>query len=589
MSADFQTFSLPLDRFDPDLLPADARTPGTQAFRDAVNEVLLGMFRDFRGRATVSVNDDRISVSWTPDAAAASSPLDVAITHLRNGRTAQGVQVLEFLLTANPEDVNVLFNLGLALSEARRFAEAEDHLARAVELAPDFVNALVALGVAQLRQQNNEVAVENLERAVALEPNNQWANRNLGIALLKLGDDAEKAALHLRRAVESQLRDQGAWLALGDALSLAEERQQAADAYRQAIAINPHNDLAEVARSASSRLAQDSIQRAAPAGAPRPDAVEYCVAAIKEFRDRPLEQVKRIAFEIAALGRDGIDVNDPAKRYRLDSLPGEFSGLQIVCLMYVGFQLVAPGTDVGIDLDSAYEQARESVLGTASPVKAQRRMKCHPNIYTEREQDAGWHVVQAATLLREGIDRKRSSFIIYAALELRMAIEQIFFTIIVLAADNAHKIDLVELRKKDALTKKLDEISPRYTLRCRFSNALSSFYPHLPKTAEWDVKTLKRHFTELSFLCHSQLHVLEVNSNPEKWAKVSAEIEEVYWYLAERLAAGTGVLHFHQAHPIIESLWKRYSEKEIDLESVKRSYAIAKPAIDAEKGIIQRP
>jgi len=357
MSGDFQSFSLPLDRFDPDLLPADARTPGTQAFRNAVNEVLLGMFRDFRGRATVSVNDDRISVSWTPDAAAASSPLDVAITHLRSGRTAQGVQVLEFLLTANPEDVNVLFNLGLALSEARRFAEAEDHLARAVELAPDFVNALVALGVAQLRQQNNEVAVENLERAVALEPANPWANRNLGIALLKLGDDAEKASLHLRKAVESQPRDQGAWLALGDALTVAEDRQQAADAYKQAIAINPHNDLAEVARSASRRLSQASIPRSAPPGAPRSDAVEYCVAAIKEFRDRPLDDVKRIAFEIAALGREGIDVNDSAKRYRLDSLPGEFTGLQIVCLMYIGFQMFAPSVDVGINMSMEYSAA----------------------------------------------------------------------------------------------------------------------------------------------------------------------------------------------------------------------------------------
>lgn len=357
MSADFQTFSLPLDRFDPDLLPADARTPGTDAFRNAVNEALLGMFRDFHGRATVSVNDDKISVSWAPDAATAATPLDVAITHLRNGRTAQGVQVLEFLLTANPDDVNVLFNLGLALSEARRFAEAEDHLARAVELAPDFVNALVALGVAQLRQQNNEVAVENLERAVALESDNPWANRNLGIALLKLGDDPEKAALHLRKAVASQPRDQGAWLALGDALTLAEERQQAVDAYKQAIAIHPHNDLAEVARSASSRLAQDSIQRSGPASGPRSDAVECCVVAIQEFRDRPLEDVKRIAFEIAALGRAGIDLNDSTKRYRLDSLPGEFSGLQIGCLMYVGFQIVAPGTDVGIDLAGEYSVA----------------------------------------------------------------------------------------------------------------------------------------------------------------------------------------------------------------------------------------
>ncbi|MGE3312797.1 MAG: tetratricopeptide repeat protein [Limisphaerales bacterium] len=357
MNGDFQTFSLPLDRFDPDLLPADARTPGTESFREAVNEALLGMFRDFRGRATVSVDDQRISVRWTSDAAAVATPLDVAITHLRNGRTAEGVQILEFLLSANPDDVNVLFNLGLALSEARRLAEAEDHLARAVELAPDFVNALVALGVAQLRQQNNETAIGTLERAVALEPDNPWANRNLGIGHLKLGEHPEKAVEHLRIAVGAQPGDQGAWLALGDALSQTGQGKSAADAYKRAIEIHPHNDLAEVARKASSQLAQESLQLASTAGIARSDAVEYCVAAIREFRNRPIEEVQQIAFEIATLGRSGLDVHNAEKRYRLGSLPGEFTALHLVCLMYVGFQVVAPGTDVGFDLAKEYGMA----------------------------------------------------------------------------------------------------------------------------------------------------------------------------------------------------------------------------------------
>jgi hypothetical protein len=112
-----------------------------------------------------------------------------------------------------------------------------------------------------------------------------------------------------------------------------------------------------VARKATNTLAQKSLQKSGPDGSRRPDAVEYCVAAITEFRCRPLDEVKQIAFEIAAFGRGGIDVHDPEKKYRLDSLPGEFCGLQLVCLMYVGFQMVAPGTDVGIDLSREYSSA----------------------------------------------------------------------------------------------------------------------------------------------------------------------------------------------------------------------------------------
>jgi hypothetical protein len=55
-----------------------------------------------------------------------------------------------------------------------------------------------------------------------------------------------------------------------------------------------------------------------------------------------------------------LDVNNAHKRYRLNSLPGEFTALHLFCLMYVGFQLVAPGTDVGFDLAEEYAAARAS-------------------------------------------------------------------------------------------------------------------------------------------------------------------------------------------------------------------------------------
>jgi hypothetical protein len=47
------------------------------------------------------------------------------------------------------------------------------------------------------------------------------------------------------------------------------------------------------------------------------------------------EQVKKIGAEIAILGRSGFDVNNPAKRYQVKSMEGDFSGLQLVCYMYV--------------------------------------------------------------------------------------------------------------------------------------------------------------------------------------------------------------------------------------------------------------
>ncbi|MHB8575618.1 MAG: hypothetical protein ACYDCQ_09830 [Dehalococcoidia bacterium] len=67
--------------------------------------------------------------------------------------------------------------------------------------------------------------------------------------------------------------------------------------------------------------------------------------------------MKAIAFEIALLGRSGLDVNNPATRYRLSNLDGEFSGLQLMALMYVAFRQVAPEADIQFDLASEYETA----------------------------------------------------------------------------------------------------------------------------------------------------------------------------------------------------------------------------------------
>ena len=69
-------------------------------------------------------------------------------------------------------------------------------------------------------------------------------------------------------------------------------------------------------------------------------------------------EVQKIGYEIALLGMDGIDVNDPGKQYSLRSLAGEFTGLHLVCLEYVAFRQVAPEMDIGFDLAREYEMAQ---------------------------------------------------------------------------------------------------------------------------------------------------------------------------------------------------------------------------------------
>ena len=84
----------------------------------------------------------------------------------------------------------------------------------------------------------------------------------------------------------------------------------------------------------------------------------YCLGALQRFDGMPRADVQKIAFEIAMLGSGGLDVNNPAEQYTLRSIPGKFSGLYLLCLQYVGFQIIEPSLDLGFDLSAEYEAAR---------------------------------------------------------------------------------------------------------------------------------------------------------------------------------------------------------------------------------------
>jgi Flp pilus assembly protein TadD len=349
-----QSFTIAPAAFDAKLLPAGARTPGTPAFREAVNTFLQQAFEGFGGRATFVVDDERISVTWNPDPAR-PSPLKAIGILLQQGRQSEAIQLLELLLSHQPHNVQLLYNLGMALSDAGLLPQAEKHLRRAIELKHSFCSALVALGVALARQGKSEEAVKTLECALASEPDNFYAHQNLGALFLKLAQ-FEKAIDHLRGAVALQPADQQSWVSLGHALSQSGRADEAGEAYAQAIRINPHTDIAEQARQESSGLAQQTFAHGG-AGAPRVEAVQHCLAALKTFAPLTNAEIKRITGEIAMTGRNGFDINKGEKRYTLKLMPGEYSGLQLLCYLYVGFQIIAPGTSIGFDLEKEYHAA----------------------------------------------------------------------------------------------------------------------------------------------------------------------------------------------------------------------------------------
>ena len=77
------------------------------------------------------------------------------------------------------------------------------------------------------------------------------------------------------------------------------------------------------------------------------------------FQQLGPQQCRTIALEIAMLGRNGLDINDPTDRYTLQALPGSFSGLHLLAIMYTAFRQIDPTMDTGADFGAEYQAALE--------------------------------------------------------------------------------------------------------------------------------------------------------------------------------------------------------------------------------------
>jgi Flp pilus assembly protein TadD len=346
---------IPIDQFDLSLLPDSAREIGTEAFRDAVVSFFQIELSGLAERIEVLIDSKVIRVAWYPQAEG-FDPVEHAIEQLKSGDYRRGVQVLRLFANARPDEVIVNYNLGMALSDLGELDGAIEHLRRALDAEPRDANIHVALGVALYRKRDFNAARLVLEGALELEPDNPYALCNLGVCLLALNEPPTTAVEYLRKATTLLPGDQQAWAGLGQALERQGDIEEADKAFIRAIEINPHNPLAQVAKRGRSRIAQ-SAMRENVGGGLRVDAVMYCLEALEKCQTMAPSEVQKIAFEIAALGTKGINPNNPDIKHRLRSLPGEFTGLQLLCWMYVAWKAVAPEVDIKFDLSEEYEAA----------------------------------------------------------------------------------------------------------------------------------------------------------------------------------------------------------------------------------------
>lgn len=345
-------FSVPVRRFDLELLPQDARSIGSDKFKDAVVMYFAAQYAKKSETAIVTVDDQDIRVLSFPNSV---DPMEFVHELLQSGKVKEALPFLEAIKESKPNDSMALYNLGIAYSELGRYDDAIEQLDKVVEIDPNNVNAWVGIGVASARLNLTHEAKHALNKAISLDPANGFAHRNLG-AILGMDDDYQNALPHLREAYHQLPDDPQAIYGLAHCLSELGELAEADKLFIAVINRFPASSVVEMARQGRTQIAHKNL-RGTTSGGIRPDVMMYILGALKTFKEVGIKKRQEITFEVAIKGQSGLDINDPEQKYTLKTLPGKFSGLHLLAIMHVGFKQIDPTMDSGAGFDDEYEAA----------------------------------------------------------------------------------------------------------------------------------------------------------------------------------------------------------------------------------------
>jgi len=145
----------------------------------------------------------------------------MATTLHRMGKLSEAAYFYLSYLSEEPEDAEVLVNLGIVLDAQGEFELAIERFRKALELKPDSAAVHILLARALMRTGNLGEARHVLSRAVDLDPRNSEAHRFLGHVAQNLGEKAEAERL-FEKAIECDENNPHAYLNLSQLLNMDE-------------------------------------------------------------------------------------------------------------------------------------------------------------------------------------------------------------------------------------------------------------------------------------------------------------------------------------------------------------------------------
>jgi len=202
----------------------------------------LGAALRMKGQIDEAISQYQEALRLRPDYAEAHNKLGAGF--LSKGQIDEAISQFQEAIRLKPDDAEVHNNLGVAFGRKGQIDEAISQFEEALRLKPDYADACNNLGYRWAeRGENLEQARAMIEKAVKLEPKKAAFLDTLSWVVFKLNRPREALDYELQAVEKSGRPDAALYDHLGDIYAALNQREQAAEAWRKSLAVEPSRQI----------------------------------------------------------------------------------------------------------------------------------------------------------------------------------------------------------------------------------------------------------------------------------------------------------------------------------------------------------
>ena len=198
--------------------------------------------------------------------------------------------------------------------------------------------------------------------------------------------------------------------------------------------------------------------------------------------------------------------------------------------------------------------------------------------------DSTWHIWKSLAWIDHAKRNSAISSVCYAALELRLGVEMLWWANLFLALGGTITSD--KFKKLSATSTKLyttiEKHAPDYRKLVAFTQILERLDSSQPRVSAWDLDgEMKRiHYTMAQYL-HADRDSLATKGGDSWMVDAYNRIETSAQSIAKQMRQkdGTGVMRVDLMPPEVAYAWMAYKAGEIDAEAVQTRLRLAQPIL----------